>query len=84
MIWSERDIARLLRRLVAERVGLSDEEIGETEPFLELGLNSADAVGLTAALEEALGREVSPILVFDHPTIRSAALALASPANEDA
>ncbi len=35
------------------------------------GLSSTDAVQLTAALEQALGRELPPTLAFDYPTVAS-------------
>ena len=35
------------------------------------GLSSADAVQLTAALEQALGRELPATLAFDYPTLDS-------------
>lgn len=42
------------------------------------GLSSIDAVQLTAALQQALGRELPPTLAFDYPTVASLVAFLAS------
>lgn len=41
------------------------------EPFATYGLASVDAVGLSGDLEEWLGRELAPTLLYDYPSIES-------------
>jgi len=44
-------------------------EIDVGEPFASFGMDSVAAVGLSGDLEDWLGRELSPTLVWDYPTI---------------
>jgi phthiocerol/phenolphthiocerol synthesis type-I polyketide synthase C len=46
-------------------------------PFSRYGLNSIDSVQLTTALEQWLGRKLSPTLAYDYPSIHSLSLHLA-------
>ncbi|MGH3958724.1 SDR family NAD(P)-dependent oxidoreductase [Mycobacterium sp.] len=57
-------IARLARELE-----LPAAEIDPSRPFAYYGLDSIHAVRLTAALESWLGRELSPTLAYEYPTI---------------
>jgi acyl carrier protein len=54
---------------VARTLDIAPERINPNSKFSRLGLDSAMSVSLILALEEWLGREVSPELVFDYPTI---------------
>ncbi|HEX3130887.1 MAG TPA: SDR family NAD(P)-dependent oxidoreductase, partial [Thermoanaerobaculia bacterium] len=51
--------------------------IGALEPFADFGLTSWDAVGLSGELEEWLGTSLSPVLLYEHPTIAELARHLA-------
>ena len=44
-----------------------------TIPFDRYGLDSSAAVGMTGDLEDWLGKEVEPILLYDYPTIETLA-----------
>lgn len=53
---------------------------GEVDPhavFASFGLGSTAAVQLSGELSERLGREVSPTLAWEHPTIAQASVYLA-------
>lgn len=55
-------IARILQNVLeAERVGLDDN-------FFDLGGNSLLLVQVHARLQAALGREIAPVEIFNHPT----------------
>jgi acyl carrier protein len=61
-------------RLVEEVARLLEAEpqvIDVVEPFDRYGLDSMMAVNLTAVLEEWLGRDFSPTLPYEYPTIQS-------------
>jgi acyl transferase domain-containing protein/acyl-CoA synthetase (AMP-forming)/AMP-acid ligase II/acyl carrier protein/predicted alpha/beta-fold hydrolase len=58
---------------VARRLGILPQEIDVGEPFASYGLDSVQAVRLTAELEDWLGRKLSPTLAYDYPTIESLA-----------
>jgi acyl carrier protein len=66
--------------MVSSIAGLLDVEpdlIDVTEPFANLGLTSKEGVQLATGLEQWLGFELPPTLIFDHPTIQRAARFLA-------
>jgi acyl carrier protein len=61
-------------RLVTEVARLLEVEprmIDVAQPFERYGLDSMMAVDLTATLEEWLGRDLSPTLPYEYPTIQS-------------
>lgn len=51
-------------------------------PFARYGLNSLDAVTLVMDLEEQLGIELPPTLLWDYPTINKCAAHLAAIGSE--
>jgi acyl carrier protein len=62
-----------LRHWLIERLAAIQEvdpaSVDPAEPFSAYGLGSRDAVGLAGELEEWLGRELSPALLYDYPSI---------------
>ncbi|MDM9383461.1 acyl carrier protein [Chlorogloeopsis sp. ULAP01] len=56
---------------LAELLEVDSGEIDVTIPFDRYGLDSSVAVGLTGDLEDWLGTEVDPTLLYDYPTIES-------------
>lgn len=61
-------VAWLVARLAVE-LGLSPTEIDVCVPFANYGLDSVHAIQLIAAAQAWLGRELSPTLVYEYPTI---------------
>lgn len=64
-------------KYLARALDLSFEEIEPDVSFARLGLDSANSVYLIVELEEWLGLELTPELVFEHPTIADLARYLA-------
>ena len=60
-----------LKAYVAEAADLSVGEVDIHEPFVSYGLTSKDAVFLSGELGDWLGHDVSPTLVWEHPTIEA-------------
>ncbi|MEM9271693.1 MAG: hybrid fatty acyl-AMP ligase/type I polyketide synthase [Cyanobacteria bacterium P01_F01_bin.143] len=58
---------------IAQRLGVNESEIDIEEPFAGLGLDSVQAVRLSADLEDYLDLKLSPTLVYDYPHISSLA-----------
>jgi acyl transferase domain-containing protein/acyl-CoA synthetase (AMP-forming)/AMP-acid ligase II/pimeloyl-ACP methyl ester carboxylesterase/acyl carrier protein len=58
----------LLNQL-SEKLGLPIAEIDINEPFANYGLDSVQAVRLSADLEDFLGLKLAPTLAYDFPTI---------------
>ena len=56
---------------VAELTGIEPREIGVGRPFTVFGVTSKDAVLLSGELAGLLGRQLSPALLYDYPTIES-------------
>jgi len=62
---------------VAQLARVDRDAIESTQPFSYYALDSVDAAGLTAELEDALSIDLEPTLLWDYPTIESLALYLA-------
>ncbi|WP_319059009.1 beta-ketoacyl reductase, partial [Streptomyces europaeiscabiei] len=62
-------VTTLIRRLLAEALHRSPQDIGDDEQFLTLGLDSLTAVDLARRLERELGRPLPATLLFEHRTI---------------
>ncbi len=58
----------LLRDLLAARLGVAPSAIDPRESFQSHGLDSSASVGFIADLSAALGRTLSPTLIWAHPT----------------
>lgn len=56
---------------LAELLEIEPDEVNITIPFDRYGLDSSAAVGLTGDLEEWLGQELDPTLLYDYPTVQS-------------
>ena len=60
-------------------IGCSPDDITADSSLSELGVSSRDAVVLSGELSEHIGRTVSPIEMWEHPTIGDLAAFLADP-----
>jgi malonyl CoA-acyl carrier protein transacylase len=58
---------------LAERLGVSSQAIDIREPLANYGLDSVQAVRLSADLEDWLEVKLSPTLIYDYPNIASLA-----------
>ncbi len=56
---------------LAKLLEVSPADVDVSIPFDRYGLDSAAAVGLTGELEDWLGHEMDPTLLYDYPTIES-------------
>jgi acyl transferase domain-containing protein/acyl-CoA synthetase (AMP-forming)/AMP-acid ligase II/pimeloyl-ACP methyl ester carboxylesterase len=65
----ENQIQNWLIDNLAQRLNIPASEIDINEPFASSGLNSVDAVSLSADLEDWLKIKLSPTIVFDYPNI---------------
>jgi phthiocerol/phenolphthiocerol synthesis type-I polyketide synthase C len=63
------EIAAWLVSQLSQELGLSPTAIDTSLSFAHYGLDSVRATRLTAALEARLGRELSPTLAYEYPTI---------------
>lgn len=71
VVRSPEEIAAWLIAYLAETAELAPEEIDPHEPFVSYGLTSKDAVFLSGELADWLGQEISPTIVWEHPTIEA-------------
>ena len=67
---------------IAERAHCHRDKIDIAAPFVQFGLNSLEAVGLSGELEQWLGRSLSPTLIYDYPSVASLARYLAGKPDE--
>jgi len=56
---------------IADRLGVSTEEIDPLEPFASYGLDSVQAVRLSAELEDWLKVKIPPTVLYDYPNINT-------------
>lgn len=70
-------------KYLARTLELPHQEIEPGVTFARLGLDSANSVYLIVELEEWLGLELTPELLFEHPTISDLARYLAGRAAND-
>lgn len=70
---SASEIQDWLVAYIANLLEIESEEVDVTIPFDRYGLDSSAAVGMTGDLEDWLGKEVEPILLYDYPTIEALA-----------
>ncbi|HEX5102342.1 MAG TPA: AMP-binding protein, partial [Pirellulaceae bacterium] len=64
---------------IAKRLRRNPAEIDVHEPFARFGLDSLALVELSGELQQYLGREVSPTVLYSYPTISELARHLAAP-----
>ncbi len=70
---SPEEIQAWLVSYLANLLNVTNEEVDVKIPFERYGLDSSAAVGLTGDLEDWLGHEIEPTLLYDYPTIESLA-----------
>lgn len=63
-------LARWMREEIALLLEVAVERVPLDLPFDRFGLDSVAVVKLTASLAEHLGRDLDPVLFYEHPTIR--------------
>ena len=72
--------AWLVSRL-SEVLGIEPREVDVREPFASYGLGSTEMVGLSGELADWLGRQISPALPYEYPTVELLARHLAESAD---
>ncbi|MBX7434867.1 SDR family NAD(P)-dependent oxidoreductase [Mycobacterium sp. Y57] len=76
------DLRHWLVDYLVTNIGCDPDVIELDTPLNELGVGSRDAVVLCGELSEVLGRQVSPVDLWQNPTIEGLAHALAHPDTE--
>ncbi|MCR4443018.1 MAG: SDR family NAD(P)-dependent oxidoreductase, partial [Peptococcaceae bacterium] len=66
---SELVIASYLKKEIGRVLRKSPDEIDEAAGFYELGLDSTHLLGFVKTLEQKLGRQLYPTLLFEYPSI---------------
>ncbi len=66
---SKEDIEDWISDYLANLLEVSPDELDPDVPFDRYGLDSSAAIGLTGELEEWLGLEIEPTLLYDYPTV---------------
>ena len=64
-------IQEWLLREIAERMGMQASELDPNVPLIDYGLDSFHATTLSGELSRFLGRDLSPSLLWECPTIRA-------------
>src|SRR5439155_11165558 len=75
----EDTIRAWLVQRIATKLRIGPGQVDVREPLARYGLDSLTAVHLANELSEWLGRPLSPVLVYDHPTVEALARFLGTP-----
>lgn len=68
---SQSEIKNLIISYIAELLDIPPEQVDTTIEFDRYGLDSSAAIGLTGNLEDWLGEELDPTILYDYPTIET-------------
>ncbi len=78
-ISGEADLRHWFVDYLVTNIGCTPDEVDPDLSLADLGVSSRDAVVLSGELTELLGRTVSPIDFWEHPTINDLAAYLTAP-----
>ena len=76
---NEADLRHWLVDYLVTNIGCTPDEVDPDLSLADLGVSSRDAVVLSGELSELLGKTVSPIDFWEHPTINALAAYLTAP-----
>ena len=79
-IRSEADLRHWLVDYLVTNIGRTPDEVDPELSLSDLGVSSRESVVLSGELSELLGRKVSPVEFWEHPTINALAAYLTAPA----
>ncbi|MGZ3747170.1 MAG: aminotransferase class III-fold pyridoxal phosphate-dependent enzyme [Pseudobdellovibrionaceae bacterium] len=71
--FSSQEIVGIIIQEISALTGLKSEEISQNQGFLELGLESLQAVSILERISERISKKIETTSMFDHPTILSLA-----------
>lgn len=80
---NKKEIQDWLIDQVSRLAQVSPQSIDIHEAFSNYGLGSQDVVGLSGELEEFLGRQISPTIAYEYPSISALSSHLAEPEQDD-
>jgi acyl carrier protein len=66
-----REIQEWIVSYLADLLEIEAEEVDVTIPFDRYGLDSSAAVGMTGDIEDWLGTDIDPTLLYDYPTVEA-------------
>lgn len=67
------EIIQFLQEQVSQECSIPLQQVDISVEFVEFGMDSLKAVYIMDRLEKFLGKELSPLYFWDHPTIDSLA-----------
>ena len=70
---TQREIQNWIVNYLAEILELKPDSIDVKIPFDRYGLDSTAAIGMTGELEDWLGTEIDPTLLYDYPSVEDLA-----------
>ncbi|WP_322857899.1 SDR family NAD(P)-dependent oxidoreductase [Mycobacterium shigaense] len=79
-IRSEADLRHWLVDYLVTNIGRTPDEVDPELSLADLGVSSRESVVLSGELSQLLGRKVSPVEFWEHPTINELAAYLTAPA----
>lgn len=72
------ETSSIIRACISSVLGIDSAIIDDNLPFADYGLGSSHTIRACSAIEERLGQPVSPVLLFEYPTVQSLSTVLSS------
>ncbi|PVC81635.1 non-ribosomal peptide synthetase [Streptomyces sp. CS090A] len=66
----EERVRAAVERILAETLKLTEDELAADKPFADYGLDSLTGVSLVQRLNESLGTDLDPSVLFENPSVR--------------
>ncbi|MEL6814214.1 MAG: acyl carrier protein [Cyanobacteria bacterium J06598_3] len=79
----ESDVQDWLAQEVSEQLGIAAADVDICVPFNSYGLASAQAMAIAAAGRQRFGLEISPLVIWNHPTIAALSRYISEALNND-
>lgn len=71
------ELVQLMRTAIAARLKCDPAALDPDQEFADMGMKSLDAVVVSGVLEDELGRDVDPSVLFENRTMNAVAEMLA-------
>lgn len=63
------EVRHWIAAYLADLLEIDEDEVDTSIPFDRYGLDSSAAIGMTGEIEDWLGVEIDPTVIYDYPTV---------------
>jgi acyl carrier protein len=65
------ELLTFIKSAISEETGVGLESIDESQPFIQMGLDSLSSIVILNQIEDKFNVELNPIYFWDYPTLGS-------------